>query len=232
MIEVKNISFSWGRLPVVDNVSFSVSPGEITVLAGANGAGKTTLMRVMAGLALPSSGKIFADGFDIFSHPIRFRKALGYLPESAPVDTGLSVKAYLKFRAKLKGEQSRKIRHRISEAAELCGLEKFIDTRIGLLSLGQRKRVALADAILLRPRFLILDDLFSGLDVNTRSSISKILSGVSSFSSVFVSGHELDEFAKFARKYLVLKDSHISEHKSASEVQKVLQSDGNVIQNS
>ncbi len=227
MIEVKNISFSWGRKPILDDVSFTVSPNEITVLAGANGAGKTTLMKVIAGLSLPSSGTILADGFDIFTYPIRFRKALGYLPEASPVDPELTIKAYLKFRAKLKGEQSRKIRHRIQEAVELCGLEELIDTRISNLSLGQRKRVALADAILLRPRFLVLDDLFSGLDVATRASITGILSSVSSFSSVLVSGHELDEFAKFAKKFLVLSRSHISEFKTAAEVQKVLQ-DGTV----
>ncbi len=227
MIEVINISFAWGRKPVLDDVSFTVSPNEITVLAGANGAGKTTLMKLIAGLLLPSSGKVLADGFDVFTHPIRFRKALGYLPESSPVDPEFTVKAYLKFRAKLKGEQSRKIRHRVEEAVELCALEEQIDTRIANLSLGQCKRVALADAILLRPRFLILDDLFSGLDTATRASVSGILSSVSSFSSVLVSGHELDEFAKFAKKFLVLTQSHINEFKTAEEVRKVLQ-DGRV----
>lgn len=222
MLEVQHISFAWGATPLLNDVSFSVAPGETAVLAGANGAGKTTLLRILAGLYVPSSGGVYADDVDVLLHPLRFRRMLGYLPESAAADPDMTVKEYLGYRARLRGEMSRKIRHRVEEAMGLCGLDAHANARIGLLSQGLRKRVALADAVLLRPRFLILDDLLAGLDAETRESVGRILSTVSSFAAVIVSGHELDELQRWATKFLVLKDGRIQEAKTAAGVRTVL----------
>jgi ABC-2 type transport system ATP-binding protein len=222
MLEVKHISFSWGRAPLLDDVSFTVAPGETVALAGANGAGKTTLLRILAGVCLPSSGTVVADAADMLRAPMRYRRLLGYLPESAPVEPGMTVKGYLKYRANLKGEMQKKIRHRVLEAMELCGLEARADARVDNLSQGLRKRVALADAILLRPRFLLLDDLLAGLDAETRISVGRILKSVSSFAATIVSGHELDELQGFATKFLVLKDGRIIGAKTAAGVRTVL----------
>lgn len=222
MLEVKHISFSWGRVPLLDDVSFTVAPGETVALAGANGAGKTTLLRVLAGVCLPSAGTVVADGVDLFDTPLRYRRMLGYLPESAAVEPGMTVKGYLKYRANLRGEMPKKIRHRVREAMELCGLSARADARVETLSQGLRKRVALADAILLRPRFLLLDDLLAGLDADTRLSAARILRAVSSFAATVVSGHELDELEGFATKFLVLKDGRLLGAKTAAGVRTVL----------
>ena len=218
MLDVKHISFSWGRSPVLDGVSFTVSPGETVVLAGANGAGKTTLLRILAGVCLPSSGTVVGDKVDMMRSPLRYRRLLGYLPESAPVEPGMTVKDYLKYRANLKGEISKKIRHRVHEAMELCGLTERANVCVDVLSQGFRKRVALADAILLRPRFLFLDDLFAGLDAETRFSVGRILKAVSTFAATVVSGHELDELQGLASRFLVLKGGRVFVAKTASEV--------------
>ena len=164
MFDVQHISFSWGRKPLLEDVSFSLAPGETAVLAGANGAGKTTLLKILAGVCLPSSGRVLVDGIDAFRQALRFRRMLGYLPEAACADPDLRVRKYLRYRANLRGEMTKKIRHRVAEAMELCGLEPYADVPVGTLSFGLRKRVALADAVLLRPRFLLLDDLLAGLD--------------------------------------------------------------------
>jgi len=218
MLEIKHISFSWGRHPILDGVSFTVSPGETVVLAGANGAGKTTLLRILAGVCMPSSGTVVGDTVDMMRSPLRYRRFLGYLPESAVVEPGMTVKGYLKYRANLKGEISKKIRHRVQEAMELCGLTERANVRVDVLSHGLRKRVALADAILLRPRFLFLDDLFAGLDAETRFSVGRILKAVSTFAATVVSGHELDELQGLASRFLVLKDGRVHGAKTASEV--------------
>jgi len=218
MLEVRHISFSWGRYPILDDVSFTVSPGETVVLAGANGAGKTTLLRILAGVCLPSSGTVVGDTADMMRSPLRYRRLLGYLPESAAVEPGMTVKDYLKYRANLKGEISKKIRHRVQEAMELCGLGERANVRVDVLSQGLRKRVALADAILLRPRFLFLDDLFAGLDAETRRSVGRILKAVSTFAATVVSGHELDELQGLASRFLVLKGGRVLGAKTAAEV--------------
>ena len=222
MLEVKHISFSWGRAPLLDYVSFTVAPGETVALVGANGAGKTTLLRILAGVCLPSSGTVVADAADMLRAPLRYRRLLGYLPESAPVEPGMTVKDYLKYRANLKGEMQKKIRHRVLEAMELCGLEARADARVDNLSQGLRKRVALAEAILLRPRFLFLDDLLAGLDAETRLSVGRILRSVSSFAATVVSGHELDELEGFATNFLVLKGGRLQNAKTAAGVRALL----------
>ena len=222
MLEVQHISFSWGQAPLLEDISFSVAPGETAVLAGANGAGKTTLMKVLAGLCSPSTGTVRMDGVDAFGQSLRFRRMLGYLPEAASADPDMCVKRYLRYRANLRGEMSKKIRHRVSEAMELCGLEPYAEKCIGTLSFGLRKRVALADAILLRPRLLILDDLLAGLDPATRMSFGRIVGAVSTFASVVVSGHELDELAQWANKFYVLRDGRILGAKTPAGVRMVL----------
>ena len=222
MLEVKHISFSWGRVPLLDDVSFTVAPGETVALVGANGAGKTTLLRILAGVCLPSSGTVVADAADLLRAPLRYRRLLGYLPESAAVEPGMTVKGYLKYRANLKGEIQKKIRHRVLEAMELCGLAARSDARVDNLSQGLRKRVALAEAILLRPRFLLLDDLLAGLDAETRLAVGSILRSVSSFAATIVSGHELDELEELATKFFVLKDGRLLGAKTAAGVRTLL----------
>ena len=222
MLEARNISFAWGDAPLLDDVTFCVAPGEVAALVGANGAGKTTLMKILAGVMLPSSGMVLADGNDAFATPIRYHRMMGYLPENCPVELDMTVKAYLTYRAQLKGEMTKKIRHRVQEAISLCGLGRLADGRVGRLSFGQRKRVALADALLLRPRFLLLDDLLAGLDAVTRASLGRILASVAMFAAVVVSGHELDELETYAGKFLVLKDGRMLAAKTAAGVKTLL----------
>lgn len=222
MLEAKNISFAYGRSAVFSAASFSVIPGETVALVGANGAGKTTLLRVLAGLLMPCTGHIYADGSDIFSHPLRYRRILGYLPETAPVEPGLTVKQYLRYRASLKGEQPRRLRHRVDEAMETCGLSGAADVLTDLLSAGQRKRVALADALILRPRVLLLDDVLAGLDVKTREALAATLSASTSFASVIAAGHELADLGRFAKRFFVLKDGVLYEAADAAAAGKAL----------
>ncbi len=222
MLEARGISFAYARRQVLDGATFSVASGETVALVGANGAGKTTLMRILAGILLPSSGQLRADGFNAFRETLRFRRLLGYMPEQTPVEPELTVKAYLKFRARLKGEQVRKIRHRVLEAMEACSLGDLADTRIRLLSHGQRRRVALAAALLLRPRFLLADDLFAGIDPATRQSLGQTLAAFSQFASVVVSGHELEDLGRVASRFLVLKDGRIAEAGNAAAARKAL----------
>ncbi len=222
MLEVKNISFAYGAADVFSSVSFTVRPGEAVALVGENGAGKTTLLRVLAGLLIPTAGHVYADSSDVFTHPLRYRRILGYLPESAPVEPGLTVKQYLRYRASLKGEQKRRLRHRVEEAMETCGLLNEADVSTDFLSAGQRKRVALADALILRPRVLLLDDVLAGIDLKTRSALAAMLSASTSFASVVVTGHELSELGRFAKRFLVLKDGGIQEVADAESARKVL----------
>lgn len=122
----------------------------------------------------------------------------------------MSVKEYLTYRATLKGELAKRIRRRVNEACELCRITDLTNASIYGLSAGQKKRVALADALLLRPRVLLLDDFLAGLDTEMRLAASAILSDAAAFSSVIITGHELEDLARWATRFLVLKDGVIA----------------------
>jgi ABC-2 type transport system ATP-binding protein len=123
----------------------------------------------------------------------------------------MTVSKYLRFRAKLKGEQSKKISHRVEEAMEICRLSAYADSRIGLLSRGQMKRVALADVFLLRPRYVILDDPYAGLDDLSREALCNVIRNVSSFASVIAAGHEVEEFSKWANVKYEMRAGQLSD---------------------
>lgn len=206
MFEVRNIAFTYRSKPVLRDVSFVVSPGETVCLVGDNGVGKTTLLKVLATLAVPSSGHVLLDGQDALSRPMRYRRQLGYMQERPALYDDMTVRAYLAYRARLKGEPEKRIRRRIGEAAEICQVTDHLGKSIGLLSYGLKKRVALADAMLLRPRVLLLDDFLAGLDSSMREAAGGVLASVAAFSSVIVTGHEIADMAHWATRFLVLKN--------------------------
>lgn len=209
MFEVRNIAFSYRRQPVLRDVSFVVSPGETVCIVGANGAGKTTLLKVLSTLVVPRAGQVLIDGQDALARPMRYRRQLGYMQERPALYDDMTVRAYLTYRARLKGEPEKRIRRRIAEAAEICQISDELGQTIGFLSYGLKKRVALADAMLLRPRVLLLDDFLAGLDSSMRAAAGGVLASVAAFSSVIVTGHELEDLAHLATRFLVLRDGVI-----------------------
>ena len=210
MYEVRDIGFSYRSKPVLRGVSFVVSPGEIVSVAGQNGAGKTTLLRVLANLAMPDSGNIFMEGADALQYPVKYRRQIGYMPEIPALYEDMTVKGYLRYRAALKGESDKRVRRRIGEAAEMCQITDFLKSGISSLSLGLKRRVALADAILLRPRVLLLDDFLAGLDRTMREAAGSILSAVAASSYDITTGHEIEELARWSTRILVLSDGVVA----------------------
>lgn len=210
MFEVRSIAFSYGRRQVLRDVSFVVSPGEAVCVAGANGAGKTTLLRIFATLAVPDSGLVLIDGRNALANPYEYRRQLGYMPERPALYGDMTVKDYLVYRARLKGEPEKRIRRRVGESAEVCRVTGLLRRHIRFLSFGEQKRVALADAVLLRPRVLLLDDFLAGIDSEMRDAAVDVLSDVAAFSSVIATGHETEDLARWATRFLVLRGGIIS----------------------
>ena len=218
MLDIRNIAFTYSREPVLRNVSFVVSPGETVSIVGANGAGKTTLLRILATLAVPDFGLVLSDGRNAFAHPVEYRRQLGYLPENVALYNDMTVKEYLVYRARLKGEPSKRIRRRVGEAAEMCRISDLMRKPIRWLSAGIKKRIALADALLLRPKVLLLDDFLAGLDSEMRDTAGEMLSEAAAFSSVIVTGHEIEDLSKWTTRFLVLRDGVVSATIGASGV--------------
>ena len=202
MLSVSHLSFAYSGKNILDDLSFDVATGEIVALWGPNGVGKTTLVKVLAGIYLPRSGRIVVDGVDSADSPMRYRRQIGYMGDEFPLYGDMTVKDFLYHRARLKGEKMIRVRYRVREAFEDCNLESLAKTSIRFLSQGQRKRVALADAILLRPRLLLLDDVVAGIDDESRASVISALKTVSATSTVIVTGHERECLSKFVTRFM------------------------------
>jgi ABC-2 type transport system ATP-binding protein len=164
VIEASGLSKRYGELVAVNDVSFSVQPGEVVGFLGPNGAGKTTTMRILTGFLPPTDGSAAIDGHDIFSDPLAARRAIGYLPENPPVYPEMSVEGYLGYVAKLKDVPRGQRRAAVDRALERCGLTDVRRRVIGALSKGYRQRVGLAQAIVHDPPVMILDEPTVGLD--------------------------------------------------------------------
>ena len=166
MIKVENLTKKYAGFTAIDNLNFEVGKGEIVGFLGPNGAGKSTTMRILTGYLPATSGSASIAGFDVFEQSIEARRHLGYLPENTPLYTDMRVNEYLRYRAHLKGVTGRKVKERVGDVLEMCGLRDVERKLIGALSKGYRQRVGLADALVHDPDLLILDEPTIGLDPN------------------------------------------------------------------
>jgi ABC-2 type transport system ATP-binding protein len=209
VIEASGLSKRYGDLVAVDDVSFSVQPGEVVGFLGPNGAGKTTTMRILTGFLPPTDGRAVIDGHDIFSDPLAARRAIGYLPESPPVYPEMSVEDYLLYVSKLKDVPRRQRRSAVDRALERCGLTDVRRRVIGALSKGFRQRVGLAQAIVHDPPVMILDEPTVGLDpIQIREIRTLIgeLAGVreGKARTVILSTHILPEVEAICQRVIIM----------------------------
>src|SRR5262245_26802780 len=154
----------YGDRRAVGPMSFSIAKGEIVGLLGLNGAGKTTTLRILACDLLPSSGSVRVDGLDVVDNPDEVRASVGYLPDHPPLYEEMTVDEYLLFAARLRGVRSDEAGARVDEAIGATQLGGVRGDVISTLSHGYRQRVGIAQAIVHKPRLLVLDEPIAGLD--------------------------------------------------------------------
>lgn len=147
MIEVTNLTKRYGAFTAVDDISFSIEPGEICGFLGPNGAGKTTTMRILTGFMPPTNGRVTVAGFDVFSDMLEIKKRIGYLPESTPLYTEMRVSEYLDFVAEIKGLKSSAKKRKVADVMEVTHITDRQKSLISSLSKGYRQRVGLAQAL-------------------------------------------------------------------------------------
>jgi ABC-2 type transport system ATP-binding protein len=212
MIEVEKLAKEYIRgRPALVEVSFSAARGEVVALLGENGAGKTTLLRILAGVLYPTAGRAQLAGHDVVSASQKARAQLGYLPEQVPLDGELRVEEYLRFRAELKGVRSAK--SAVAAVLTEVGLgEPGVARRlIGELSKGFRQRVGLADALLHRPKVLLLDEPTDGLDPNQRRETLELVRrlGRQAGHTVLLSTHVLPEVESICQRAIILSRGRV-----------------------
>ncbi|HYQ40972.1 MAG TPA: ABC transporter ATP-binding protein [Polyangiaceae bacterium] len=204
MIEVSNLTKDYGTVVAVHDLSFSVGKGEIVGFLGPNGAGKSTTLRILSGFLGATSGRVRIAGHDIAEAPRAARRALGYMPESAPLYPELRVSEYLSFRARLKEVPRAKQSATIGSAMERAGVTHMAGTVIGHLSKGYRQRVALADALLGDPPLLILDEPTAGLDPNQIREVRTLIKDLAGERTILLSTHILSEVESTCERAIVI----------------------------
>ena len=204
MIEVSNLTKDYGTVVAVQDLSFAVGKGEIVGFLGPNGAGKSTTLRILAGFLGATSGRVRIAGYDIAASPLAARRALGYMPENAPLYPEMRVSEYLLFRARLKGVPGAKQKAAIHRAMERAGVAHMAGTVIGHLSKGYRQRVALADALVSDPELLILDEPTAGLDPNQIREVRALIKDLGGDRTVLLSTHILSEVEATCQRALVI----------------------------
>ncbi len=223
-IQARNLTKHYGAVRALDDVSFDVGTGEVIGLLGPNGAGKTTLMKILTGYLEPDAGSARICGHDIVAEPSASQGQLGYLPEHAPLYAEMSVQGYLRMMASLRGIPDGEQRARLSEAILATGLEPMLTRPIAQLSKGFRQRVGIAQAIVHRPRLLILDEPTTGLDPAQIIDIRELIAELAKDATVLLSTHILPEVEQSCQRVLMITggrlrvDSPLAELRSSNAV--------------
>ncbi len=222
-IVVENITKSYGSQKAVDNVSFTVKTGEILGFLGPNGAGKSTTMKAITCYLPPNEGDIKVGGISINDNPELIKKKIGYLPESNPLYTDMPVIDYLKFIAEIHGIEKSKVKDRIREMVEVCGLEGEKHKKIDELSKGYRQRVGLAQALIHDPEVLILDEPTTGLDPNQIVEIRELIRKIGREKTVLLSSHILAEVEATCDRILIINKGKIVANGTSVDLRKKAQ---------
>lgn len=204
MIEVRRLTRSYGDLKAVDDVSFDIGRSEIVGLLGHNGAGKTTVMKMLTGYLEPNSGDIRIEGLDIREQRREAQQRIGYLPENCPLYPEMTVIDYLDYQVTLHGMPEPERPAAIYAAIERADLVPKASQIIATLSRGYRQRVGVAQAILHRPRVLILDEPTNGLDPSQIQHMRTLIRELAEHATLILSTHILQEVEAVCNRVLIM----------------------------
>lgn len=224
MIEVKNLTKSYGSKAAVQNISFSVQPGEILGFLGPNGAGKSTTMNIITGYTSSTSGTVTINGHEILNDPIAVKSQIGYLPEHPPLYLDMTVKEYLSFMFDLKKVNLPKKAH-IEEVCELVKISNVYGRIIKNLSKGYRQRVGMAQALLGNPSVLILDEPTVGLDPKQIIEIRNLIKSLGDKHTIILSSHILPEVQATCERVIVINNGKLIADDTPDHLSKSMSTD-------
>jgi ABC-2 type transport system ATP-binding protein len=223
MLEVRHLSKRYKRIPAVNDISFSIRPGEVLGCLGPNGAGKSTTVKVLIGLIEPTRGEIFFKGKDVRADWPAFLRAVGYVPEEPSLYSQLSGREYLQLAGRLRGLPRAVLEVRMDRLLRLFSLWEDRHVLLASYSKGMRQKILLSGALLHDPDLLILDEPFSGLDVNTALVLRSLIRALSREGKmIFYSSHVLEVVEKVCTSVLILRKGSAVAHDRVERLRDLL----------
>src|SRR5438445_10457822 len=224
MLEVGSLVKRYNRIPAVDGVSFTIRPGEILGYVGPNGAGKSTTVKVLRGLIESSEGKMLFQGKDVLEDLIGFQRRMCYVPEEPHLYPHLTGREYLQLVGRLRGLPRRTLEPRMDEMLRLFSLWEDRYSPLASYSKGMRQKILLSGALLHDPELLILDEPFSGLDVNTALVLRALLRALADAGKmVLYSSHVLEAVEKVCSSVLILRKGKVVAHDAVARLRDLMQ---------
>lgn len=210
MIEIQNLTKSYGQIKAVNNINFTVEKGEVLGFLGPNGAGKSTTMNIITGFIPSTEGTVKVCGYDIMENPAEVKKRIGYLPELPPLYMDMTVSEYLNFVADLKDVSKKLKKSQLSDIMELVKLTDVRGRLVKNLSKGYKQRVGLAQALLGNPEVLILDEPTVGLDPKQIIEIRKLIKALGKQHTIILSSHILPEVSAVCERVVIINKGQIA----------------------
>ncbi len=229
MIKVKKITKHYGTIQALRSITFNIQPGEIVGLLGPNGAGKSTTIKIITGFLHPNEGQVEIDGHNVLTETHTVQSKIGYLSENTPLYPELSVQSYLNMMAELRDIPQSERLELLSHAIYATGMQDYLIRPIASLSKGLRQRVGLAQAILHKPQFLILDEPTIGLDPTQIVEIRHLIKRLAQESTILFSSHILSEVEAICDRVIIIingevrADRHLRDLHMSNNVILVLQ---------
>ncbi|MEM8845306.1 MAG: ABC transporter ATP-binding protein [Pseudomonadota bacterium] len=221
IVQANNVCRHFHGHKVLHELSLTIERGEVLALLGTNGAGKTTTLRLLTGELTPNRGSVLVKNVDINLHPEKAKQHLGYLPDTPPLYTDLTVDEFLTYVARIRGTDKKQTKSRLKEVKTFCELNNVSTRLIKKLSKGYQQRIGIAQAIIHKPHAVILDEPTNGLDPTQMQEMRDLILHLRKDAGILLSTHQLGEVEQICDRVHLLKQGQTVLSKKISELQQV-----------
>jgi ABC-2 type transport system ATP-binding protein len=209
ILKTENLSHKYSSNWAIRDINIDITDSGIIGLLGSNGAGKSTTMNIICGSLNQTEGNVYINDIDVKKHPLEAKKQIGFLPQTAPLYTDLTIDEYLGYCAALRLMKKSTIKAAVDEVKERCGVAHFSSRLIKNLSGGYRQRVGIAQAIIHKPRLVVMDEPTNGLDPNQMIEVRKLIREIAEEHTVLFSSHVLSEVNLLCREVIMIEGGRI-----------------------
>ena len=209
IVKVEHLSHRYSVQWAIRDINFEINQRGIMGLLGSNGAGKSTTMNIICGVLKQTEGNVFIDGIDLRENPVEAKKNVGFLPQKAPLHLDFTVDEYLTYCADLHMVDKKQIKAAVDEAKARCGITHFSKRVLRNLSGGYQQRVGIGQAIVHKPKFVVLDEPTNGLDPNQITEVRHLIKEIAEERSVLLSTHILSEVQATCRNIKMIENGQM-----------------------